>query len=169
MTRLLIRSDRLVIRSDECPTSFINCIAQAPPQARTRLAAHRAGAAGLVDRDLQTLWASKLPLHRWTGTWAETIFVHQSAWWPPAKGLRPKQRLSASRAIDRQLSQAARSTRRDLRDQCRASATTRGPWIDRYGSGPRRSRLCQGGRHPRRHGRILSCCQRPAVRLGGAR
>src|SRR3954453_2087220 len=98
MTRLLIRSDRLVSRSDGPPTSFINCIAQPPPQARTRLAAHRAGAARIVDRDIQTLWASKLPLHWRTGTRAEAIFVYQSARQPPPKGLRPKQRLSASRA-----------------------------------------------------------------------
>src|SRR5215210_11481 len=74
MTRLLIRSDRLVSRSDGHPASFISGIAQTPPQARARLTAHRAGAARLADRDLQALWASKLPLHGRTGSRSEAIW-----------------------------------------------------------------------------------------------
>jgi hypothetical protein len=56
-----------------------------------------------------------------------------------------------------------------LCDQHRAPATTRGAWINYDGSGTRRFRFCQGGRHPRRHGFVLSCCRRPAVQSGGVR
>jgi hypothetical protein len=168
MTRLLIRSDRLVSRSDGHPASFISGIAQTPPHARARLAAHRAGAARLADRDLQTLWAPKLPLHERTGSRPEAIFVYPSARRSPPQGLRPQQRLSASRAIDRQFPQAARRARRDWRDQRRTLASTRRDWIVRHGSGSRRSRLRQGGCHCGRYGRVLSR-RGPAVRRGGAR
>jgi hypothetical protein len=56
-----------------------------------------------------------------------------------------------------------------LCDQCGTPATTRGSWIDRHGPGTRCFRLRQGGRHPRRHGNVLSCRRRPVVRSGGAR
>jgi hypothetical protein len=56
-----------------------------------------------------------------------------------------------------------------LRDQRRTPAATRRSRVDRDGPSTRRPRLRQGGRHPRRHDCILSCCRRPAVRSGGAR
>jgi hypothetical protein len=56
-----------------------------------------------------------------------------------------------------------------LCDQHGTLATTRGAWINRHGPGTRRFRLRQGGRHPRRHGCVLSCRRRPAAQSGGVR
>ena len=169
MNRLLIRSDRLVIRSDELPESFRTCLAQTPSPTGARLAADRTGAARHIGRDLQALRSTELPLRRRTGTRPEAISVHQPARRATATGLRAQRHSCAGRPIDRQFPQAARNARRDLRDQYRTPAATRGSGVDRHGPGPRRPRLRQGGRHPRRHGCVLSCRRRPAVRSGGAR
>ena len=169
MNRLLILSDRLVIRSDEPPESFRACLAQTPPSAAARLAANRTRPARHIGRDLQALRAAELPLRRWTRTWPEAVFVHQPARRAAAKGLCTKPRPCAGRSIDRRLPQAARAAQRDLRNQRGTSATPRGAWLNRHGPGTRRLRFSQGGRHPRRHGCFLSCRRRPAVQSGGTR
>jgi hypothetical protein len=169
MNRRLILSDRLGIRSDELPGSFRTCPTQTPPPAGARLAADPTCAARHIGRDLQALRSPKLPLRRRTRTRSEAISVHQPARRAAAKRLRAQRRPCAGRSIDRQLSQAARDAQRDLRDQRGTSATTRGPEVNLHGSGTRRLRLRQGGRHPRRHGCVLSCRRRPAVQSGGAR
>ena len=168
MNRLLIRSDRPVIRSDnEPPDSFCTCPAQTPTPAGARLAANRTRPARHISRDLQALRAAELPLRRWTRAWPEAVFVHQPARRAAAKGLRPQRRPCAGRSIDRRLPQAARHAQRDLCNQHRTSAATRASELDSHGSGTRRLRLHQGGRHPRRHGCVLSCRRRPAVQSGG--
>jgi hypothetical protein len=169
MTRLLIRSDGLVIRSDELSGSFLSGLAQSSPTARARFASDRAAPARHAGRDIQALWSAELPLRQWNRTWPEAVSVNQPARRAAAKGLRAQQCPFAGRPIDRQLPKAAPSARRDLCDQCGTPATTRGSWINRHGPGTRRFRLRQGGRHPRRNGRVLSCRRRPAVRSGGAR
>jgi hypothetical protein len=169
MNRFLIRSDRLVIRSDEPPESFRTCPAQTPPSAGAQLAADRTRPARHIGRDLQALRAVELPLRRWTKAWPEAVFVHQPARRAAAKGLRAERHSCAGCSIDRRLPQAARDAQRDLCNQYGTSATTPGPEVDRHGSGTRRLRLRQGGRHPRRHGCVLSCRRRPAVQSGGAR
>ena len=170
MNRLLILSDRLVIRSDnELPDSFHICPAQTPPTAGARSAADRTSPARHIGRDLQALRTTKLPLRRWAWAWPEAVFVHQPARRAAAKGLRAQRCPCAGRSIDRRLPQAARHAQRDLCDQHRASAATRGSELDRHGSGAHRFRLHQGGRHPRRHGCVLSRRRRPAVQSGGAR
>jgi hypothetical protein len=169
MTRLLIRSDRRVIRSDELAGCFLSGLAQTSPTARTRLASDRTAPARHIGRDIQALRSAELPLRRGAGTWPEAVFVHQPARWAASKRLRAQRCPFGGRPIDRQLPQAAPGARRDLCDQCGTPATPRGSWIDRHGPGTRRFRLHQGGRHPRRHGRVLSCRRRPAVRSGGTR
>jgi hypothetical protein len=54
-----------------------------------------------------------------------------------------------------------------LRDQCRASASSRKSRLD--GPGGRSPRLCRGGRHHRQHDRLLSRCRRSAARCGRTR
>jgi len=169
MNRLLIRSDRLVIRSDEPTESLRTCSSQTPPSAGARLAADRTPPARHIGGDLQALRAAELPLCRWTRAWPEAVFVHQPARRAAAKRLRAERCPYASRSIDRRFPQAARDAQRDLRDQRRTSATTRGLEVDRHGSGTRCLRLRQSGRHPRRHGCVLSCRRRHAVQSGGAR
>ena len=170
MNRLLILSDRLVIRSDnEPPNSFRTCPAQTPPPAGARFAADRTPPARHIGRGLQALRTTELPLCRWAWAWPQAVFVHQPARRTAAKGLRAQRRPCAGRSIDRRLPQAARHAQRDLCDQHRTSAATRGSELDRHGSSTRRLRLHQGGRHPRRHGCVLSCRRRPAVQSGGVR
>jgi len=169
MTRLLIRSDRLVIRSDDTPGSFLARLAQTSPPADARLAADRIRPAWHIGRDLQALRPTELPLHRRTGTWTQAISFRQPAWRAPAQELRAREYPFAGCPTDRQLSQVAQSARRDLCDQYGTPAATRGSWIDHHGRRSRRFRFHQGGRRPRRHDCILSCRRRPAVRSGGAK
>jgi hypothetical protein len=169
MNRLLIRSDRSLIRSDETNKSNRSCLAQTSSPTGGRLAAARTGAARHLGRDLQALRSSELPLRRWTGTWPEALSVHQPVGRPTATRLRAQRRAYAGRRVDRQLPQIARDDQRGLRDQCRTPAAPRGSRIDRDGPGPRRPRLHPGGRHSGRHGCVLSCRRRPAVRSGGHR
>ena len=169
MNWLLIRSDRLVIRSDELTEPFRTCPAQTPSPTGARLAADRTGAARHLGRDLQALRSFELPLRRRTGTRPEAISIHQPARRATATGLRAQRYACAGRPVDRQLPQIARDAQRGLRDQRRTPAATRGSRVERHGPSPRRPRLHQGGRHPGRHGCIISCCRHPAVRSGGDR
>jgi hypothetical protein len=169
MNRLLIRSDRSLIRSDEAAKSFYTRLAQTSPPTGARLATDRTADARHIGRDLQALRSSQLPLRRRTGTWSEALSVHQPTRRATAAGLRAQRRACAGRPVDRQLPQNARDAQRGLRDQYRAPAAPRGSRINRDGPGPRRPRLHQGGRHPSRHGCVLSCRRHPAVRSGGDR
>jgi hypothetical protein len=166
MNRRLIRSDHLTIRSDGHSEPFAISPTQASSQSGARPAPAREAVTRLANRDLQALWPAKLPLRRRTGARAEAISSDQSAWRPATPRLCAKRRLRAGCPFDRQLPQATRNSQRDLRDQCRATAATRGSRVDRDGPCPRRPRFRQGGRHSRRHGCVLSCCWRLAVRSG---
>jgi hypothetical protein len=167
MNRLLIRSDRSLILSDEAAKSFHTRLAQTPPTTGARLAADRTGAAWHIGRDLQALRSPELPLRRRTGTRPEAISVHQPIRRATETGLRAQRGAWAGRPVDRQPPQIARDPQRDLRDQHGTPAAPRGSRINRDGPGPRRPRLHQGGRHPGRHGCVLSCRRHPAVRSGG--
>ena len=166
MNRLLIRSDHLPIRSDGRSESFAISPTQAPSQSGARPATAREGVTRIANRDLQALWPAKLPLRRRPGARTEAIPSDQSAWRTTAPRLCAERRLRAGCSFDRQLPQAARSSQRDLRDQCRASAPARGSRVDRDGPCPRRARFRHGGGHSRRHGCVLSRCWRLAVRSG---
>ena len=168
MTRLLIPSDCLSIRSDEHAKSLYLSAAKAPRQTAERFATTRPRVARLVDRDLQAVRAAKLPLSRWPGTWPEAISGDQSAGWPPPQGICTERHLRTGHSVARQFSQAAHSTERDLRDQRRTSATARGSRIACHGSGINRPRHCQSGCHRRRYDRVLSRRRRSTVRSGGA-
>lgn len=171
MNLILIHSDGRVIRSDENPGSFLPHASQTSPPHCARLAADRTRAARHIGRNIQALRSAELPLRRRTRTWTQAISVRQSArdGWPAAQRLCAKRHPQAGRPFDRQFPRPARCARRDLCDQHGTLATTRGAWINRHGPGACRFRLCQGGRHPRRHGCVLSCRQRPAVQSGGGR
>lgn len=168
MTRLLIPSDYLTIRSDEHPGSIRPSPTKTAPQTVKRFAATRPCFARFIDRDLQAVRSAELSLSRWSGARPEAIFGDQSAWRASSQGICTKRRLRAGCSMDRQLSPAARCTQRGLRNQHRTSAPTRGSRIDRYGPGTDRPRLCQSGCHCRRYGRVLSRRRRSALRSGGA-
>ena len=171
MNPILIHSDRNVIRSDGHPETFFPRAAQTSSPDRARLAADRTGSAWNIGRNIQALRPTELPLRRRTWTRAQTIPVHQPAWngRPAAQRLCAKRHPRAGRPFDRQFPRRARCARRDLCDQHGTPATARGAWINRHGPGARRFRLRQGGRHPRRHGCVLSCRRGPAVQSGGGR
>jgi hypothetical protein len=171
MNPILIHSDRHVIRSDGHPESYFPHAAQTSPPNRPRLAADRTGSAWNIGRNIQALWPAELPLRRRAWARAQTISVHQPAWngRPAAQRLCAKRHPRTGCPFDRQFPRPARCARRDLRDQHGTPATARGAWINRHGPGARRFRLRQGGRHPCRHGCVLSCRRRPAVRSGGGR
>jgi hypothetical protein len=169
MNLILIHSDGHVIRSDGYPESFFPRAAQTSPPHRARLTADRTRSARHIGRDIQAVRSAELPLRRRTWPWAQAISVDQSTWdgRPAAQRLCAKRHPRAGRPFDWQFPCPARCARRDLCDQHGTLATTRGTWINRHGPGTRRFRLRQGGRHPRRHGCVLSCRRRPAVQSGG--
>jgi hypothetical protein len=168
MNPFLILSDHHVIRSDEPPEPHLDSSSQTPQQACSKPAANRRTAARFADRDLQTLWASELPLCRWAGSRTEAVSVRQPTGNPGPDRLRAECGVPSGRTIRRQFPAVAPIARRDLRDQHRTPETARGSGIDRHGPRTHCFRLRRGGRHHRKHDRVLSCCWRPAVRSGGA-
>ena len=168
MTRLLIPSDHLSIRSDEPSKPIRPSPAKTAQQTAERFAATRPLVARFVDRDLQAVRSSELSLPRWSGTRPEAISGDQSAWRTSPQRICTKRRLRTGYPVARQLSPAARCTERDLRDQRRTSAPPRGSRIDRHGPGVERPRFCQSGCHRRRYGGVLSRRRRFAVRSGSA-
>ena len=168
MTRVLNQSDVLLIRSDENEEHFFRGSTQTPSPAGADPATNRAGRTWGADRDLQTLRPAQLSLRRRAWARAQAILVHgRPNRRTPAPWLCAERDLSPSCCASRQLPQTTGDAQRDLRDQCRASASPRESRLN--GSGCRSARFCQGGRHHRQHDRILSCCRRLAVQRGRSR
>ena len=166
MNRLLIPSDHITIRSDECSASDSNSSAQTPSQLGPRPPPDRATVAWFAYRDIQALRSAELPLRQWAGTWSEAISGHQSARRAAPQRLRPECHARARCQFDRQLQQAARGTQRDLCDQHGTPAPTRGSRIGRDGPSPYRLRCRKGGRCSCRHGCLPSSCWRLTIRCG---
>lgn len=169
MNRLLIRSDHITIRSDEHQRSARNSSAPTPSQLGARLTSNRAIAAWFADRDLQALRAAEVPLRQRPGPWSEAISGHQSAGKTASPRLRSERDARAGCQFGRQLQQAARGSRRNLRDQHGTPAPARGSRVDRSESGSDRLRHRQGGRGSCRYGCLLSCCWRLPIRSGERR
>jgi len=168
MARLLNHSDIVLIRSAEHDEHFFRCSAQTPPPIGADPTANRAGRTWVTDRDLQALWPAQLSLHRRAWARAQAILVHgRPNRRTPAPWLCAERNLPPSRRVSHQLPQTTGDAQRDLRDQCRASASPRESRLN--GSGGRNARFCQGGRHHRQHDRILSRCRRPAAQRGRSR
>ena len=168
MTQILNLSDYHLILSDKHSRFVIRSSSQASPPPCAPPASDRTDTARLADRDLQTLRAAQLPLCRRNWAWPQAISFHnQSNRRAPAGRLCAECSPRRSPRVPRQLPQIARGAKRDLRDQCRASAPPRESRLD--GPGRRCPRLRQGGRHPRQHDRILPCWGRLAVQPRGSR
>ena len=168
MTRILNQSDVVLIRSAEHDEHFFRCSAQTPPPTGADPTANRAGHTWVTDRDLQTLWPAQLSLHRRAWARAQAILVNgRPNRRTPAPWLCAERDLPTSRCVSRQLPQTTGDAQRDLRDQCRATASPREARLN--GPGRRSPRFYQGGRHHRQHDRILSCCRRYAVHRGRSR
>jgi len=132
-----------------------------------------APAAWLAGGILQAVRPAGLPLRRWSWPRTQALSVGQHHRRAAAHDLCPAGRAHGSGRVPPQFPRCARGPQRDLRNQCRAAAPPRGPWVTNHGPGAspgnRRPRFCQGGRHHRQYDRILSCRRRPAIRSGGAR
>ena len=168
MTPVLNPSDIVLIRSASYDKGFVCGVAQTPPPTRARPAAARADRPRVSDRDLQALRSTQLSLRRRAWPRAQAIFVDDRPNRRTSTArLCAERNLSSSRRVSCQLSQSPGDAQRDLRNQCRASASPRESRLD--GPGCRGFRFCQGGRHRRQHDRILSGCRRPAVQSGRSR
>src|SRR5262249_16398260 len=161
MTRFLNQSDIVLIRSDKHEELFVRGSTQTPPPAGAGAATNRAGDTWGTDRDLQALWPPQLSLHRRAWTWTQAILVHgRPNRRTPAPRLCAKRDLHSSRRVSRQLPQTTGDAQRDLRDQCRASASPRESRLN--GTGGPNARFCRGGRPPTPPDRILSPSTPPA-------
>src|ERR1700736_6834693 len=126
MTRVLNQSDIVLIRSDENEKHFFRGSAQTAPPTGANPTTNRAGHTWVTDRDLQTLWPAQLSLHRRAWARAQAILVHgRPNRRTPAPRLCAKRNLPPSRRVSHQLPQTTGDAQRDLRDQCRASASPR--------------------------------------------
>ena len=167
MNRLLIPSDRLKLQSDECNEALCNRTAETPTRTRARLAANRASAARLVERDLQTLRAAQLSLRRRSRPWAQALLVHQPAGSTSLERICAQRNSCANSRVHKQFSEAAGDAGRDFSDQCRASSATSGFGVGGDGSGACRTRFRQGRSNPCGHGGVLSRRQRAGSKFGG--
>jgi hypothetical protein len=170
MTQALNQSDRSLIRSKCHEQRYVRGPTQAPPAAGACPATARADHTWVSERDLQALWAIKLSLQQqWPWARTKALFVYSGANRRTATPrLCAEREVSASSGVSRQLSQATADAQRDLRDQCRASASPRESRLN--GSGHYSPRSNQGGRHHRQHDRILSRCRwRYAANRGRSR
>jgi hypothetical protein len=168
MTQRLNHSDITLIRSARHAKCFLRSPAQTPPPNHAWLAPSRADCTRIIDRDLQALRPTQLPLRRRTRARPQAISVdsrpNRRA---PTARLCAECNLPPSRRVSGQLPQATRDAQRDLRDQCRASASPRESRLN--GSGRRSTRFHQGGCHHRQHDRILSGWRRSAAQPGRSR
>ena len=168
MTRVLNPSDIVLIRSASYDKGFVCGVAQTPPPASACPASARADRTRVSDGDLQALRPTQLSLRRRAWPRAQAIFVDDRPNRRTSTArLCAERNLSSSRRVSCQLSQATGDAQRDLRNQCRASASPREARLD--GSSCRSFRFCQGGCHRRQHDRILSGCRRPAAQSGRSR
>ena len=168
MTRPLNQSDAKLIRSVKDDKCFLLGSAPKTPSAGAFTAANRADCARLSHRDLQALRPTRLSLCRRAWARTQAISVHDRPHRrTPTPRLCTECDLSPSRRVSRQLPQASGDAQRDLRNQCRASASPRESRLN--GSGCRNAQFCPGGRHHRQHDRILSRCRRPAAQRGRSR
>lgn len=151
----LIRSGRLVTRSDE-PSEFISVRpTQTSSPVGARATACRVHLARHTGRDFPALRATELSLRQRAGTWPQALLVYQPARRAPAKRLRAEWRASSGCRANRSHSQTAQHARRDLRHQRGIAPATRGARVTHHGSGTRRIRYCQGGRHSCRYGHFV--------------
>ena len=165
MTQPLNQSDCNLSRSRCHEKRFVRGSTQAPPPAGACPATARADHTWVSERDLQALWSIQLSLQQWPWARTQALFVDSG---PnrrtPTARLCAKRDLSASRRVPYQLSRATADAQRNLRNQCRASATPRESRLN--GSGCSSPRFNQGRRHHRQHDRILSRCRRHAAQRG---
>jgi hypothetical protein len=165
MTQPLNQSDSSLIRSGCHEQRFFRGSTQTPPAAGARPATARADHTWVTNRDLQALRSIQLSLQQWPWARTQALFVDSGPNRRTSTGrVCAERNLSASLRVPYQLSPATGDAQRNLRNQCRASASPRESRLN--GSGCSSPRLNQGGRHHRQHDRILSRCRRHAAQRG---
>lgn len=140
MKAVVISSDQLYDWSVRVGFVRIFGAAQATSRVATATSFSQVNLARLGHRAIQTLWQVGLQLHARTRAWSEVLLVRQSFWNASGDGVRAVGVSGAGNHARRELSTRASNTRRDLRDQSRTLATTRGARIGRHGVNSQRGR-----------------------------
>lgn len=100
---------------------------QTPPQTpAAQTASSGVGPARLTHRALQALWQTRVQVRRWSRTRPQVLPVRELPGPSASNGLRPAGRLRPDQRACSQLSSSPRDPRRDLRDQPRTAAPSRG-------------------------------------------
>ena len=121
-----ILSDQLCTWSDEYTYGTCCCTSQTPRRPCASAAAPSIDSAWLSNRAIQAMRQAGMQMCRWSRAWAQVLSVGELSRPAPADGLRAPGGLRASFGVSCQLSAYARDSGRDLRDQPRVAAPTRG-------------------------------------------
>ena len=166
----MLVSDQLLTWSDENIETEHRRLAKAPPSAPAPIAPAPSGPSRFPHRALQTLWQARLQMRRRPRSWPQVLSVGKLSRPAPANGLCPARVLRAGERVPGQLPPRPPDLRGDLRDQPRASTTSREALKDRHErsalSPPRADRSGTGRRAPRQYARQLA---RPGPQFDGHR
>lgn len=121
-----ILSDQLYTWSDEYTNEIGCCTSQAPQRPCASATAPSIYPARLSNRAIQAMRQAGMQMCRWSGAWTQVLSFGELSGPASADGLRAPRGLWASFGVSRQLSADARDSGRDLRDQPRVVASSRG-------------------------------------------
>lgn len=165
-----ILSDQLYTWSDEHTDGTRCCTSQTPQLPCTPAAPAQSHPARFPHRALQTVWQAGMQMRRWPRSWPQVLFVGELSRPAAADGLRAPGDLWTGVGVSRQLSPDPRDSGRDLRDQPRVAASSRGAlkrrhepmanhptWSDRCGSWRRASGQYAGWLARRKPGEFTCC------------
>ena len=165
-----ILSDQFYTWSDEYTHGTRCCTSQTPQCPCTSVAPTPIHPAWLPDRAIQAMRQARMQMCRWSRAWTQILSVGELSGPAAADGLRAQGDLWAGVGVSRQLSTDPRDSGRDLRDQPRVAASSRGAlkrlheriasyptWSDRCGSWRRASGQYAGWLARRKPGEFIFC------------
>lgn len=119
-------SDQLYMWSDPNDRGICCCPQTAPQATAAQSAPPGVHPSGLAHRALQALWQSGLPMCRGSRTRPQVLPLRELPRQISTDGLRPPGRLRRGKRARSRLPSDPRDPRRDLRDQPRTAAASRG-------------------------------------------
>ena len=153
-------SDQLYIWSDTDERGTRFCPQKAPQTLTAETSTPGVGPARLAHRALQALWQTRVQVRRGARTRSQVLSLGELPGPSTPNGLRSAGRLRRDPRARRQLSSHSRDPRRDLRDQPRTAAPSRGALRDSGEPGPqlahRPHRFPLWRPAPRQHARGLA-------------
>jgi hypothetical protein len=165
-----ILSDQFYTWSDEYSHGTRCCTSQTPQCPCTSVAPTPIHPAWFPDRAIQAMRQARMQMCRWSRAWTQILSVGELSGPAAADGLRAPGDLWAGVGVSRQLSTDPRDSGRDLRDQPRVAASSRGAlkrlheqmanyptWSDRCGSWRRASGQYAGWLARRKPGEFIFC------------